>query len=124
MLWSHLEQLVKIGKLKQFLYQPNGQGSQARLGAQRDASTRPPLGTINGILAAPRRTSSRPSRVLSIAQPFAEDLRPNSKRSRTEVRPALSFSDKDKVGTLLPHDDALVVTLRIGGHDMKRALVD
>ena len=124
MLWSHLEQLVKIGKLKQFLYQPNGQGSQARLGAQRDASTRPPLGTINVILVAPRRTSSRPSRVLSIAQPFAEDLRPNSKRSRTEVRPALSFSDEDKVGTLLPHDDALVVTLRIGGHDMKRALVD
>ena len=23
-LWSHLEQLVKIGKLKQFLYHPNG----------------------------------------------------------------------------------------------------
>ena len=124
MLWSHLEQLVKIGKLKQFLYQPNGQGSQARLGAQRDASTRPPLGTINGILAAPRRTSSRPSRVLSIAQPFAEDLRLNSKRSRTEVQPALSFSDEDKVGTLQPHDDALVVTLKIGGHDVKRVLVD
>ena len=116
--------MVKIGKLKQFIYQPNGQGSQARLGAQRDTSTRPPLGTINVILVAPRRTSSRPSSVLSIAQPFVEDLRPNSKRSRTEVRPALSFSDEDKVGTLLPHDDALVVTLRIGGHDMKRALVD
>ena len=28
MLWNHLEQLVKVGKLKQFLYQPNGQGSQ------------------------------------------------------------------------------------------------
>ena len=27
---DHLEQLVKIGKLKQFLYQPNIQGSQAR----------------------------------------------------------------------------------------------
>ena len=32
-----------------------------------------------------------------------------------EVWPALSFSDEDKVGTLQPHDDALVVTLRIGG---------
>ena len=32
-----------------------------------------------------------------------------------KVWPALSFSDEDKVGTLQPHDDALVVTLRIGG---------
>ena len=61
-LWNHLEQLVKIGKLKQFLYQPSGQGSQARSEAQKDASLRPPLGTISAILAAPGRTSSLPSK--------------------------------------------------------------
>ena len=32
--------------------------------------------------------------------------------------------DEDKLGTLQPHDDALVVTLRIGGYDVKRVLVD
>ena len=36
----------------------------------------------------------------------------------------MSFSDEDKVGTIQPHDDALVVTLRIGGYDVKRVLVD
>ena len=36
----------------------------------------------------------------------------------------LSFSDEDKIGTIQPHDDALVVTLRIGGYDVKRVLVD
>ena len=41
-----------------------------------------------------------------------------------EVRPALSFSNEDKVGTLQPHDDASVVTLRIEGYDVKRVLVD
>ena len=41
-----------------------------------------------------------------------------------EIRPALSFSNEDKVGTLQPHDDALMVTLRIGGYDVKRVLVD
>ena len=40
------------------------------------------------------------------------------------ARPALSFSDEGKVGTLQPYDDALVVTLRIGGYDVKRVLVD
>ena len=36
----------------------------------------------------------------------------------------LSFSDADKLGTILPHDDALVVTLRIGGYDVKRVMID
>ena len=41
-----------------------------------------------------------------------------------EFRPSLSFSDEDKIVTIQPHDDALVVTLRIGGYDMKRIMVD
>ena len=41
-----------------------------------------------------------------------------------ENRPALSFWDEDKVGTIQLHDDALVVTLRIGRYDVKRVLVD
>ena len=32
--------------------------------------------------------------------------------------------DKDKVGTIQSHDDALMVTLRIGGYDVKRVMVD
>ena len=41
-----------------------------------------------------------------------------------EIRPALRFLDKDKIGTIQPHKDALVVTLRIGGYDVKRVMVD
>ena len=36
----------------------------------------------------------------------------------------MSFLDEDKVGTIQPHDDILMVTLRIGGYDVKRVLVD
>ena len=36
----------------------------------------------------------------------------------------LSFSDEDMIGTIQPHDNALVVTLRIGGYDVKKVLVD
>ena len=36
----------------------------------------------------------------------------------------MGFSDEDKIGTVQPHDDALVITLRIGGYDVKRAMVD
>ena len=40
------------------------------------------------------------------------------------IQPALSFLDDDKIGTIQPHDDALVVTLRIGGYDVKKVTVD
>ena len=73
------------------------------------------MGTINVILAIPGRTGAHPSRVLSIAQPCLEDSSSELKRSRVGVRPALSFSDEDKVGTFQPHNVALVVTLRTGG---------
>ena len=36
----------------------------------------------------------------------------------------LSFLDANKLGTIQPHDDALVVILRIGGYDMKRVMID
>ena len=36
----------------------------------------------------------------------------------------LGYLDEDKLGTILPHDDALVVTLRIGGYDVKRVMID
>ena len=36
----------------------------------------------------------------------------------------LSFSEEDKIGTIQPHDDALLITLRIGDYDVKRVMVD
>ncbi|XP_075665491.1 uncharacterized protein LOC142635173 [Castanea sativa] len=57
--------------------------------------------------------------VMSVARPPAKASNPKPKRARTEVQPALSFLDEDKAGTIQPHDDALVVTLRIGGFDGK-----
>jgi len=59
-----------------------------------------------------------------VARPPSEDFDPEPKRGRMEVRPVLSFSDEGKVGILQPHDDTLVITLRIGGYDVKRVLID
>ena len=45
----------------------------------------------------------------------AEDPILEPKRARLEIRPSLSFSYEDKIRTIQLHDDALVLTLRIGG---------
>ena len=59
-----------------------------------------------------------------VARLLAEESNSESKRVRVEIRLALSFSDKDKMETIQPHYDALVVTLRIRGYDVKRVMVN
>ena len=61
---------------------------------------------------------------MSVAWLPTEDSNSEPKKAKVEIRPALSFSDEDKIGTIQPHNDALVVTLRIEGYDVKRVLVD
>ena len=84
-LWNHLEQLVKEGKFQQFLYQSNKRKDQSRSGAQRNASSRPPLGTINVIFVALGRTGFQPARVMSVASSPTEDPISEPKRARLEI---------------------------------------
>ena len=40
------------------------------------------------------------------------------------VEERIAFGNLDLVGTTQPHDDALVVTFRIGGFNVKRVMID
>ena len=70
-------------------------------------------------LAVPGRTGPPLPRVLAVDRLLSEDRQREPKRSKKESSLILGFSDEDKKGTIQPHDDALVVTLRIGGFDVK-----
>ena len=123
-LWNYLDQLVREGKLKHLLHHSSDHQNQAPQEPRRDATLRPPVRTINTILAAPGRMGGYPSRVLSITQLPAKESQPGPKRARRNSHPVLSFSEEDKVRTTQPHNDALLITLRIGGYDVKRVMVD
>ena len=123
-LWDHLDQLIRKGKLKQLLHRSSGLGGQANSGSQRDVPLRPSLGTINVIFAAQGRTGSCPSRVMSVACLSSGDTNQEPKRVKVEWPLVMGFLDDDKIGTIQPHDDALVITLRIWGYDVKRVIMD
>ena len=123
-LWDHLDQLVGEGKLKSLFHRSSSKGNQTNSNSRKNATYGPPLGTINVIFAALGRTGSCPSKVLSVARLSSEEGVLESKRAKIQIQPTLGFSEEDKAGTIQPHDDALVVTLRIGGFDVKRVLVD
>ena len=46
------------------------------------------------------------------------------KRVKMGIPFVLGFLDDDKLGTVQPHNDTLVVTLRIGRYDVKRVIID
>ena len=123
-LWDHLEQLVRERKLKHLLHHSSGRGSQTNSEFHGNAVPRPPLGTINVIFAAPGRTGSCPSRIMAVSCCSDEDSSSMPKRVKMNVPLVLSFSDADKQGIIQPHDNALVVTLRIGGYNVKRVMID
>ena len=80
-----------------------------------------PIGTINVILAALRRTGSSPFRVMSVVRFPTEPDERKSKRARVSTTPLIGFTEEDKQGTLQPHDEAQD---KQGGYDVKRVLVD
>ena len=123
-LWDYLDQLAREGKLKQLLHHSSGLGGQTTSRSERETLSRPPLGTINVIFAALGRTGSCPSRVMSVARLPSEDNSNEPKRARLERPLVMGLSDEDKIGIIQPHDDALVITLQIGGYDVKRVMVD
>ncbi|XP_075663429.1 uncharacterized protein LOC142633027 [Castanea sativa] len=125
---DHLNQLIRAGKINHLLAKPNGNQEQLDTRKYWGQAPQPSLGTINVILTQPRGDFGKFPRVMTVQNKCGnEDVEENhqtNKRLRSSVALTLGFSDKDKEGTFQPHDDALVVMVRIGGYDVKRVLVD
>ena len=108
---------MRAGYLKEFVAdsidRETGQGAQ-----QKRNPLPPPLGIIEVIHAAPRRAAAA-KRVLTVACAEGE-----SSKKKKIGRLSISFGEDDFEGTVQPHNDALVVTARIGRFLVKRVMID
>ena len=83
------------------------------------------MGTINVIFAKPRGDAGTFSGVTSVVSgPDLENRSQACKKAKMVAMPTLGFSKENKEGTLQSHDDALVVTIRIEGYDVRRVLIN
>ena len=110
--------------MKHILHHSSGHQGQTYQKPQRDVALRPPVGTINTILAMPSRTGTCLSRVLPMTQLPAAEFQLEPKKARRNSHLILSLSEKDKIGITQLHDDVLLITLKIEGYDVKRVMVD
>jgi len=86
------------------------------MGLQRDVAPRLPFRTINVIFVASKRELGSLFGVITISpQSRVREEGRESKQTKAKEEPTLAFSKADKIGTFEPHDNALVVTLRIKG---------
>ena len=61
---------------------------------------------------------------MSVARLSSEDGSHKPKKARLDQPLVMGFLDEDKIGTIQPYDNALVIILRIWGYDVKRVMVD
>ena len=120
-----MRQLEKASYLAEFLVQEDSRLQDLKGGTTTGTSTLA-RGLI-GIIHVARKhveTMKTPPTVQTVNLVFDTDLEvPIHKGSRWEDR-SIDFMEKDLRDTIQPHDNALVVTLRIGGFDFKRVMID
>ncbi|XXG49468.1 hypothetical protein AAC387_Pa02g3647 [Persea americana] len=123
----HLENLVKEGHLRDYIKE-EGRGDDRPPRRDADNQDSEPEGIINVIhLAAPPKKSSQARaearRTSHQKQVLTAAPKPAAKKTKTEgVR--IWFSYKDLEDVELPHNDALMLTLKLQNFLVQRALVD
>ncbi|XP_028099347.1 uncharacterized protein LOC114298894 [Camellia sinensis] len=121
---QHLEELVAAGHLDQYIdggmkAAPLGQTEPNGLGAL-NAASQGVINVIHGIIELAWVCELRG--MIKKAEHMREVLsvQPAVKKGKTEEKDILTFSSKDLERIQVPHNDALVVTLRVKDFDIKR----
>src|SRR5664279_3910716 len=74
-------------------------------------------GNVHAVRGPVPRRKAKPYPTVLVA-----DVRTDRKRPRAEE--VISFSDKDQRDIIGPHDDPIVLTLKVGTHRVKRIMID
>ncbi|XP_077217565.1 uncharacterized protein LOC143851939 [Tasmannia lanceolata] len=141
---EEIEQLISRGYLKKYIRTDNrnqesrGKSPQGRSppksqqppardktpqlpNAQPEAPRSQPRGVIGTIMGGPAAGGTSSTARKAYAR-RVNAVHTTSKKSRTENE--ISFSDADLDNLILPHDDALVLTMLVANWEVKKILVD
>ncbi|KAK3001473.1 LOW QUALITY PROTEIN: hypothetical protein RJ639_020890 [Escallonia herrerae] len=117
-----IEALIKRGHLRGYVNRRNEKREATPLAGREEVRENAGvINTISGGIAA--GGSSGHGRKAYIREVLTT-MGPSTKKQKKEPAQTISFSDDDVGDTRIPHDDPLVVTLRVGNFDVKRILVD
>ena len=122
---NHLNPLEKAGYLKEFFFVDDSRLQDLK-GASTLRTSAPTRGLIGVIHTARKRVEITKSSLRVSAMASRSDSKvdfPTHKKGRWEDD-NIDFAREDLEGTIQPHKDALVVSLRIRGFDVRRVIID
>ncbi|KAK3025437.1 hypothetical protein RJ639_042163 [Escallonia herrerae] len=117
-----IEALIKRGHLRGYVNRRNEKREATPLAGREEV--RENASVINTILGGIAVGGSSGQGRKAYIREVLTTVGPLTKKQKKEPAPTISFSDDDVGDTRTPHDDPLVVTLRVGNFDVKRILVD
>ncbi|XP_065637273.1 uncharacterized protein LOC136070779 [Quercus suber] len=123
---QQIEALIRQGKLQKFVNKeradPNRQESAPR---RDDERPKPPIGDIRMIVGGTAATGSskkaRKTYLRSVLNVHLTGSTPNTARVES---PIIGFTEEDARRLHHPHDDLLVVSIRVGDYNVHRVLID
>ncbi|KAK2998728.1 hypothetical protein RJ639_022763 [Escallonia herrerae] len=117
-----IESLIKRGHLRGYVNRRNEKREATPLARREEV--RENAGVINTISGGIAAGGSSGQGRKAYVREVLTTMGPSTKKQKKEPAQTISFSDDDVGDTRIPHDDPLVVTLRVGNFDVKRILVD
>ena len=118
---QQIENLIRKGKLRNFLGQDN---KDEKLKVKIEESSRPPLGEIRVIIGGISIGQSSKSRKTYLKVVQNIQLFGRSPRTRGTDEQASTFKDEDAKRVHHPHDDVIIILLIIADCTTRRVLVD
>ncbi|XP_050253618.1 uncharacterized protein LOC126699711 [Quercus robur] len=123
---QQIEALIKQRKLQKFVRKEKADPPPQEQPHQRDNEcARPPIGDIRMIIGGTATTrSSKKARKTYLRMVQSVQLTSTVPKIEWAEGPVIGFSEEDARRLHHPHDDALVVSIRVEDYNMHRVLVD
>ncbi|XP_065634578.1 uncharacterized protein LOC136069711 [Quercus suber] len=122
---QQIEALIRQGKLQKFVSKermdPPPQEQPQR---QDNDCPRPPIGDIRMIIGGTTIGSSKKTRKTYFRMVQNVQLMGPVPKTTRKESPIIGFSEEDARCLHHPHDDALVISLRVGDYNLHQVLVD
>ena len=123
---QQIEALIREGKLQKFINKERTDTNLQEQAPRRENDhSRPPIEDIRMILGGTATTgSSKKARMTYLRMVQNVQLTGSIPKITQRESPIIGFSKEDVRRLHHPHDDALVVSIRVGDYNMHRMLVD
>ncbi|KAK3029812.1 hypothetical protein RJ639_038254 [Escallonia herrerae] len=117
-----IEALIKRGQLRSYVNRRDEMMEATPLARQEEAQEN--TGVINTISGGITAGGSSGQGRKAYTREVLTTMGPLAKKQKVEPAPTISFYNEDVGDIKAPHDDPLVITLRVGNFNMKRILVN